>query len=60
LCGTADAAETTVTAIGWSGVARTSTGTAPAFEAFDCDFGYPDGLLRLHAALDQLRDAASA
>lgn len=53
-------ADTTVTASGTSGVTRTATGTAPAFTDFSCDFDYPDGLLKLHAAMEQLRAAAGA
>jgi hypothetical protein len=59
LCAVADAPVLSITASGSSDVTRTANGSAPGFADGGCDHGYPDGLLHVHAALEQLRDAAA-
>ena len=58
-CAVSDAAVVTVTATGSSGGSRTASGISPGFEDTDCDFGYPDGLVRLHAGLVQVQAAVT-
>lgn len=59
-CTVSDASVITVTAKGSSGEVRTASGIGPGFADSGCDFGYPDALVDLHAALERIRATTSA